>query len=365
MFSNRSIFSFLSITGGLLILLVLQACSSSEATSTVVQEVPSKVAVNLAPVIPANKSLPIRTSGVVASKEEVKLAFKIGGVIQQLTGKEGTYIRKGQLLARLNPAEINAQVKQAELGLNKANRDLQRVEKLFADTVATLEQVQDLTTAKEVAAANLDIARFNQQYAVIYAPVSGRILRKLAEEGEVIGPGTPVYMLASAEGTQVIRIQLVDKDVVKIKLGDEAQIALDAYPNRTFKGVITEIAAGADPRSGTFEVEVAIDSEEAVLKNGFVGSVTLKPKSSEGWVKVPMDALVEATPYHASVFVLDNEQKAQLMELQNVVIGDSFLWVQDSQLAPDRWIVTDGARLLNPGDWVQVSDSHPSSLSHR
>ncbi|MEL6628499.1 MAG: hypothetical protein AAFQ92_23455, partial [Bacteroidota bacterium] len=66
MFSNRSIFSFLSITGGLLILLVLQACSSSEATSTVVQEVPSKVAVNLAPVIPANKSLPIRTSGVVA-----------------------------------------------------------------------------------------------------------------------------------------------------------------------------------------------------------------------------------------------------------------------------------------------------------
>ncbi|MEO0583466.1 MAG: efflux RND transporter periplasmic adaptor subunit [Bacteroidota bacterium] len=364
MYSNRSLFSFLSILGGLLILLILQACSSPEPTSTVKQEI-SKVAVNLAPVIPANKSLPIRTSGVVASKEEVKLAFKIGGVIQQLTGKEGTYIRKGQLLARLNPAEINAQVKQAELALNKANRDLQRVEKLFADTVATLEQVQDLTTAKEVAAANMDIARFNQQYAVIYAPVSGRILRKLAEEGEVISPGTPVYMLASAEGTQVIRIQLIDKDVVKIKLGDEAQIALDAYPNRTFKGVITEIAAGADPRSGTFEVEVAIDSEEAVLKNGFVGSVTLSPKPSTDWVKIPMNALVEATPYHASVFVLDDEQKAQLLELQNIVIGDSFLWVQDSQLALDQWIVTDGARLLNPGDLVQVSDSHPSSLSHR
>ncbi|MEL6133532.1 MAG: hypothetical protein AAFR59_09240, partial [Bacteroidota bacterium] len=110
----------------------------------------------------------------------------------------------------------------------------------------------------------------------------------------------------------------------------------------------------------------SIDTEDAVLKNGFVGNVTLTPAQSQGWVKVPMNALVEANPYQASVFVLDDERKqARLLTLQNVMIGDSFLWVQDQQLTSNQWVITDGARLLNPGDLVQFSDTPSSSITQR
>ena len=114
-------------------------------------------------------SVPVRFSGMLQSEAEMKLSFKIGGIIQSLNVEEGMQVRKNQVLASLNLTEINASLAQAKAGYQKAQRDLQRVENLYADTVATLEQLQNSKTALEVATANLQKAEFNQKHAKILA----------------------------------------------------------------------------------------------------------------------------------------------------------------------------------------------------
>ena len=341
------------------VFIFLAACSEAPKKEITKTE-PKPVAVRVAEVVPQDKSLPIQASGIVASQEELKLAFKIGGVITAVYVNEGDRVKKGQVLARLDPSEIQAQVAQAKSALEKASRDLERGERLYKDTVATLEQVQDLTTAKEVAENNLKIAEFNQKYSSIYAPSSGRVLKRFAEKGEIIGPGNPVYFIAANQSAQVLRLGLTDVDVVQIKLGDAAQLNFDAFPNQSFEGIVTEIAAGSDPMSGTYEVEVAIKSNKANIKNGFIGKAQIFPEAKKGIVRIPIEAVVEADPKTASIYVPSADGKGvQRLDLGSYEIGDDFILTPESELGSHKEVITDGARYLRPESPIKIVTDSP------
>ncbi len=107
----------------------------------------------------------IHVTGVVQSDTEAKPSFKTGGVIARTYVEEGDYVSKGQLLAQLNMTEIDAQATQAKFAVEKAMRDQQRVENLYRDSIATLEQFQNAGTAVEMAKKSLQIAEFNVAYS--------------------------------------------------------------------------------------------------------------------------------------------------------------------------------------------------------
>ncbi len=98
--------------------------------------------------------IPVITSGVLAAKEEIALSFKTGGVIKNIFVDAGQNVKKNQLLAQLDLAEISAYREQAESALAKATRDMKRIEKLYNEKVVTLEQKQNVQTALDVAKAN-------------------------------------------------------------------------------------------------------------------------------------------------------------------------------------------------------------------
>lgn len=349
----------------------LAACSSEAApeqgsTSTGKATQPSAVNVSVAPLRPATQAQPIRVSGTVAASEELKLSFKIGGVISAVYVDEGQFVKKGQLLARLNPQEIDAQVKQAAAGLEKLQRDLTRVERLYADSVATLEQVQDLRTAVEVADNDLEIARFNQQYAEIYAPSSGRILTRYAEGGEVISPGAPVLVLAATNKAQVIRVGLADVDVVKVSLGDQAQVRFAAWPQEVFAAKVTEIAAGADARTGTYAVELSLLPHEKPVKNGFVGKVTLLPTAGSEQVHLPIDALVEADAETITFYAPQpGDSTVRQMQVRGYALGDSFVILSADAVSGVQEAITEGARSLAPDSRIQVTNRMDVAIGQR
>ena len=101
--------------------------------------------------------IPVRSSGKLTSRAESKLSFKTGGIIDRILVDEGQNVEEGQLLAQLNLEEIRSQGNQANLVLKKSERDFQRAENLYMDSVATLEQFQDSRTALEVARSNARI----------------------------------------------------------------------------------------------------------------------------------------------------------------------------------------------------------------
>ncbi|MFC5412723.1 efflux RND transporter periplasmic adaptor subunit [Larkinella bovis] len=256
------------------------------------------------------RSEPVIASGLVSSAEEARLSFKIGGIIEKVYVDEGQAVRKGQLLATLNLTEISAQVSQAEFANEKAERDLNRVKALYADTAATLEQLQNATTGHEVAKQNLTIARFNQNYAQIRSTVDGTVTRKLMNEGELAPAGSPVFLVSSNRRSDwVVRVGVSDKDWARLKAGNRATITLDAYPDQTFTGTVSELAQAADPVNKLYDVEIRINPGTVKFAPGLFAKVSLQPAQSRRYALVPIEAIVEGDGKDGFVFVLTDDRK--------------------------------------------------------
>lgn len=263
------------------------------------------VPVKLTPVSTVVRAEPIVASGLVSSAKEARLSFKVGGIINQMFVEEGQSVRKGQLLATLNLTEIDAQVNQAQLANEKAERDLNRVKSLYADTAATLEQLQNATTGTNVAKQNLTIAQFNRSYAQIRSTVDGIVIRKVTNAGEYVAAGASVYLISSNHRSDwVVRVGVSDKDWARLRLNNRASIILDAYLNQTFNGTISELAQAADPTNKLYEVEIRVDPGTAKLAPGLFAKVTLMPAQSRSYAVVPVEAIVEGNGRDGFVYVL-------------------------------------------------------------
>lgn len=297
----------------------------------------------------------VRTAGKLGSKSESKLSFKTGGIIQKIMVDEGQSVRKGQLLAQLNLEEINSRVNQAELALKKAERDYGRAGNLYRDSVATLEQFENAGTALEIARSNASIANFNLQYSTIRAPAYGKILKKIAESNEIIAPGHPVLLFASTGSDWVVRANLTDRDIVRVRMRDSAHVRFDAYPGEIFTGEISEIGTSADPYTGTYEVEVKMTRRPEKLVSGFIAKVDIYPEALEKHVVIPVESLIYGTGLTAYVLVMKDQQPERRKILiravtdQGIVVGEG--------LTPGEEIVVEGAEYIKPGSRIQVNAS--------
>ena len=268
------------------------------------------VPIKLAPVTSVVRAEPVMASGLVSSAEEARLSFKVGGIINKMYVDEGQPVHKGQLLATLDLTEINAQVSQAQLASEKAERDLGRVKSLYADTAATLEQLQNATTGQNVSKQALTIAQFNRGYAQIRASVDGTVTRKVTNAGEYVAPGASVYLISgNRQADWVVRVGVSDKDWARLQPGNRASVRLDAYPDRTFSGTISELAQAADPVNKLYEVEVRINPGLTKLAPGLFANVTLVPARSRSYTVVPVEAIVEGNGKDGFVYVVANDQK--------------------------------------------------------
>src|SRR6266498_4478874 len=162
---------------------------------------------------------PVIATGLLGPKEEIALSFKIGGVIARVLVDPGVRVSAGDTLAALDLSEIDAAVARAKSAADNAERDLARAQRLYADSVVTLAQLQDAETGTTAARSDLETARFNRRYALIIAPAAGVILRRDKEPGELAAPGAPVLVLGSTARGAVLRAGLADRDVVRVGLG--------------------------------------------------------------------------------------------------------------------------------------------------
>ena len=300
--------------------------------------------------------IPIQAIGRLGSDTELKLSFKIGGFISSLNAREGDYVRKGSLLATMRTNEIDAQVLKAERAVQKASRDLERVKKMFADSVATSENIDDLTTLLQVSEADHKIAKFNQKFAKIISPVSGRVIRRLAEPNELVSPGQPILMIASAQGgTYVMKVSLSDKDVNRVKMQSNAEVDFDAFPNESFTGKIVNIAESADQMTGTFEVEISINSKNKRLRNGFIGRARINPIEGEPYLELPIQSMVEGDKKEMRIFVpSQSDTIAKEITVEPIHITNHSIFIKKPEGTMIEKVVTTGAAYLVDGDRIYI-----------
>jgi RND family efflux transporter MFP subunit len=316
-------------------------------------DVAAIVPVRVADVVTESAAEPITATGVVALRDEVTLSFKIGGIVQQVFVRAGESVRAGQLLATLDLREIDAQLTKANSGAAKADRDLARATRLYNDSVATRQQLDDASTAAEVARADVATASVNRQYARIVAPSDGVILRRDVESGELVSPGTSVVTLGSRPGGTILRVALADRDVVRIRQGDGATIHVDARPGDALRGRVRQIGAAADARTGTYDVEINIESPVG-LASGMVGRAELVPNGGAALRTVPIEALLEADGDHAVLFALDRDNHVKRMDVTVAFVRGQRAAVRGGLDGVTR-VVTDGAAYLSDGSTVRVT----------
>jgi membrane fusion protein, multidrug efflux system len=311
------------------------------------------IAVKLANVNQANTADAIKVSGLIGSLSEARLSFKTGGIIEKILVKEGQVVNKGQLLATLNLTEINAQVSQANEAVAKAERDLKRITNLYRDSVATLEQVQNLTTVLTLNRQNLEIARYNQGFSQISSPVSGVIVKKIANEGELIGPGSPVFFVnATGANDWVVKAGIPDRDWTRLHMGDRAEVQIDAFPNDIFVGAVYNLSQGADQTSGLYQVELKINPAGRKMATGLFANAQVKPSVVQKYTSVPIDAIIEGNDEDAFVFVIDNG-KAKRIPVKVAYFNNTLAYLS-SGLNGINQVVVEGSAYLVEGSKVKV-----------
>ncbi len=327
--------------------ILLQACQR-KATEKQVAVNTDVIPVKLLAISQDTAVNAINASGLLSTENEARLSFKINGMIEKVLVKEGDHVQKGQLLATLKSGEIAAQVQQVQLAVEKAQRDYQRADNLYRDSVATLEQLQNAKTGVDVARQNLQQVAFNQQYSRIYAPSDGFIVKKIGNDGEFVSSGTPVLFMNAVSGSSkwILKIGLSDKEWAAVEIRNKATVTLDAFPGKTFHGIVSKKSLSADAASGSFQVEVQVDFDKQQPAVGMFGTASIVPSHSSVGFSIPYEALLEADGKKGFVFVSDDKKTVTKVEVAISSISNNTVYIE-SGLQGHAFIVTSGSPYLS------------------
>ncbi len=333
----------------------LGACGGSVAAPEVAAELQASP-VRVATAGPADFLSQIRTVGRVEPDRSYVLAFKTAGVVSVLNVKEGDAVKKGQILAELDPRDVDAQLREAQEAADKAARDLDRIHKLQASGFASAAELQDADAQVKSTRAAAQAARSNRGYASIMAPADGIVLKRNVEANSVVAAGVPVMTLSDMSESFVLAAGLADRDALRVALGDVAEVSFDAFPDQVFAASVTEIGADADARTGTFQIKLKIAATVVPLKSGLVGRATITPSIAAGVdLAIPVDAILEGHGNEALVFVVD--PATGVAKRTRIATGRFFgaLVAVTAGLQAGDQIVVDGAGYLADGEKVSIT----------
>ncbi len=229
----------------------------------------------------------ITANGYVVARTKASVSAKIPGRLEYLGVSEGTHVKKGEIIARIESgdfeaqlASARAQVAQFEAQLAQARRELKRAQTLRADKLNSDLDLENAQTQVQVLEAQLGAARAQEQLAAVNlentrvrAPFDGTILRKDAEMGEMVAPTsagggltrTAIVTMADLS-TLEVEVDVNEAYIAQVHGGQAARITLDAYPDTTFRGSVRQVVPTADREKATVLVKVSIlDHDPRIL----------------------------------------------------------------------------------------------------
>ena len=330
--------SYLYIVGVIIVLVVALVVAKKKG---LLGETGDAMEVELAKVELVDITETVSSSGKIKPEVEVKIAPEVSGEIINLPIKEGQEVAKGQLLVEINPDIYESSVnrthaslqssksayQQSKARLIESKQDYKRNRKLFNNgTIAQSEwdkskanyevaklQVESAKYQVSSSEATLREAQDNLARTKIFSPMDGTISKLNVEQGErVVGTqqmaGTELLRVANLNEMEA-EVDVNENDIIKVKIGDETDIEVDAFLNKTFKGVVTEIANSAET-AGTsadqvtnFKVKVKILEESykevademglkySPFRPGMTATVDIKTRNKKGIVGVPISAV--------------------------------------------------------------------------
>ena len=277
-----------------------------------------------ATVIKHNLSQTVEASGTVNPVQSVNIGSQVSGRIYKLYVDYNSKVKKGQLLAEIDPALFQASVDKATADLNNAKSNYNKVlaqvnykkanyerysrllqknyvskdetESAYSNYLASKAELAAMTANINQAKANLETAQTNLFYTKITSPVDGIVVSRAVDVGQTVAASfqTPELFVVAEDLTKMqIEVSVSEADIGKIKEGQRAEYTLDGYPDETFNGMVSQVRINPTTVSNvtTYTVVVSVNNDDEILKPGMNANVTIVTQDKDGALCVPSLAL--------------------------------------------------------------------------
>ena len=321
--------TWLIAASALTLLLSLSACKKKDTTSY-----------GTATAEKADISTSITATGTIEPVTKVEVGTQVSGIISKIYVDYNSEVKKGQVIAELDrtnlqselvSAQSNLQNAESNLNYQKANFD--RYQTLYNKGLISTNDYESARLSFQQAQAQVRVqqqsvqkARTNLGYATITAPIDGVVLSKEVEEGQTVASAmtTPTLFIIAQDLTDMRVIADIDEaDIGGVKEGQRVTFTVDAFPDDTFNGNVTQVRQEATTESNvvTYEVVISAPNQELKLKPGLTANVTIFTMEKNGVLTVPTKAL----RFSPSAALLKNGE--QILDCE----GKSKVWTRQGQ----------------------------------
>ena len=376
------------ITLGVIIFFSVMALVVFRLSSVAKTDTRKPRVITVATVAPLKQDLDVRLAYTadITPNQAVNLFSRVDGYIAKVYVEKGDLVKANQLLievdhsdyrhavnqAKANLAAARARVAQQEASVRNASLTLNRMQSLIKDQFVSQQDLDNAQVAYDTAAAVLDSLRAQVQqmevalaqaethlaYSYIRAPFAGYVAERNLDLGSYVsgttaGTSTLSRGILTLHEIQTVRIliEVVEKDVPLIQVGQKSEVRAEAYPDRVFEGTVTRVVQALNRATRTMTIEVDLPNKDHVLKGGMFARVEVLVGTHRNAIQIPIDAVsrLEDSQY---VYIV-REGKAQRVPVEIGVRDENRVEITKGLVGLEQVIIS-GKDLVHEGAPVQT-----------
>jgi membrane fusion protein, multidrug efflux system len=297
----------------------------------------------------------IRLTGTVQAHRDVTISAEESGVVREILVEKGSRVRRGQPIARLDAALLQAQLDQARAMSELARETWERRKRLYEeDQVGSELSYLEARYGAEQAAANLKLLQERVERTLIRAPIDGILDSREIEVGTMVGVGTPVARIVDTDQVK-ITAGVPERYAGDVTVGSSVVVGFGAMGEGSYEGRISYVGAVVNTSNRTFPIELTLPNPGRVIKPEMVADVSVAKRTLEEATMVPQEALIRVEGGFV-VFVVEGEGPGAVARARQVELGPAQLnqvVIRDG-LVPGERLVVVGQQTVADGDRVNV-----------
>lgn len=291
-------------------------------------------------------------SGEIRSRYETPLAFRLPGKMAARLVDVGAQVKAGQVLARLDPADTASSAAAAGAQLALAEADAKRFRDLRGKNFVSQAALDSKETALTAARSQADLARNQSAYTVLKAEQDGVVAQVLAEAGQVVTAGQPVFRMARTD-TLEVAISIPESRLAEVRGAKAASIALWADDKASYRGVLRELSLVADTVTRTYPARIAFEAKDTKALLGMTATARFAQPGQRNLLTVPLTAIFQQDGKQA-LWLVNADQTLTLRPVEVASYADRTASLS-AGVKPGEQIVVAGVHKLTAGEKIKVA----------
>ncbi|WP_029035749.1 efflux RND transporter periplasmic adaptor subunit [Salinimicrobium terrae] len=302
----------------------------------------------------------VELPGDVETKQNIIIYPEYSGILRNVNVDEGDRVQKGQILARIDEGGLASQLAQMEAQEALAKTTFERQQRLWEQNIGSEIQFLEAKTNYEAIQNSVNQLRSQLAKTVVRAPFSGVIDEIFTEQGEVVVPGQSRLFRLINLSDMYITTAVPESYLASVEKGTEVMVEIPAA-GTSFTSTVRQVGNFINPNNRTFEIQVAVPSNNEQIKPNLIATVRINDYTSEEAIIIPENVIQKNSAGENVVYVVNQETDttgvAQRRILETGLAYDNAVEVL-SGLQPGDMLITSGARSIQEGEQVKIYNSN-------